>query len=345
MRGPVTAGGPATPAHHSGPEPAVGQFFTLAGRTLALTSGDSALVQEVESLLGPPLPAAAGAVALTAFVTAGADGFAHLQLRMADPAHLVPSDLLLAAGTPDFPFDLVESAGARAVFTRRGGTTPALLVDGGDVRLVMAEGWRKALSLLLLQRLMRSRADAIFFHAASVALRGRGLLLVGPKGAGKSTLALALSARGHALLGDENACYLPASHQVLPFRRPVGIKPGPRSAAVEDRLRALGRRPERDGMMRLPADAVAAAFDERAVPLGAVVFLDGFAPVSRLHALEPGRADVGRLQAVGASMVNAPHTQRAFEMTRLLARCAVYTMTAGAPDAAAATLEEGVFAA
>jgi hypothetical protein len=345
MRGPVAAAGHTSPSSHSGAERPSGGFFRLAGRLLALSSEDPLLPAEVEHLLGPPLPGPLEGAALVARVTLGAGGFAHLHLQMSDPAHLVPADLLLAAGTPDFPFDLLEAAGARAVFARRGEREPALLVEGGDVRLRMVEGWRKALGLLLLQRLMRSRADAVFFHAASVALRGRALLLVGPKGAGKSTLALALAARGHALLGDENACYLPATHEVLPFRRPVGVKPGPRSAAVEARLRALDRLPERDGMMRLPADDLAAPGDEGPRPLGAVVFLDGFAPASRLRALAPARADVGRLQPVGASMVNAPRTRRVFEMARLLAQSAVYELTAGPPDAAAATLEEGVFAA
>lgn len=344
MRGPVAAGGLASQTEPPGAErSAGGGLFRLAGRTLALEGDDPDLLDEVASLLGPPGPPG-DAPALAARVTRGGDGFAHLQLQMDDPAHLAPADLLLAAGTPDFPFELLEARGRRAVFSRRGETAPALLVDGGDVRLRMAEGWRKALALLLLQRLMRSRADAVFFHAASVALHGRGLLLVGPKGAGKSTLALALAARGHVLLGDENACYLPARHEVLPFRRPVGVKPGPRSAAVDAALRALARSPERDGMMRLPADALAPAAFEGARPLGAVVFLDGFAAASRLRALEPGRADVGRLQPVGASMVNAPRTQRVFEMARLLARSAVYEITAGPPDEAAATLEEGVFA-
>jgi hypothetical protein len=40
-------------------------------------------------------------------------------------------------------------------------------------------------------------------HASAVAIDGRAMVFVGPKGAGKSTLAAALSARGHTLLSDD----------------------------------------------------------------------------------------------------------------------------------------------
>jgi hypothetical protein len=263
---------------------------------------------------------------------------------MPNREQLSPADLLLAADSADFPFHVLESSAERIVLARRGDNQPAIVVDGGECHFALDEGWRKAVSLLLLQRLMRCREDALFFHAGSVSVCGAGAMVVGPKGAGKSTLVLALAARGHALLGDEHACYLPATGELLPFRRPVGIKPGPRAAAVESALARHGRSPERDGMMRLPLEELLSMPPASATALRAVVFLDGFHSAPRLRALEPSRVDLGRLQPVGASMVNAPPTRRVFEMAALLARSRVYELRAGGPDETAAVVEEALCA-
>jgi len=213
-------------------------------------------------------------------------------------------------------------------------------VDGGECRLAQLEGWRKALSLLLLQRVMRSRDDALFFHAASLAVRGRGLLLVGAKGAGKSTLALALATRGHGLLGDEHAAYLPARDALLPFARPVGVKPGPRARTSAAALARAGRDPERDGMMRVPVeDLPAVSVAAGPVPLRAVVFLRGFGDAARFQRVEAGREELADLQPVASSFTNAASTERVFQLVRLLSRAAVFHLHAGPPDDTAALVE------
>jgi hypothetical protein len=320
--------------------------FQLAGVSLELDSDDEPLIAEAAALLGaarrgsfPPARAR-----LCARVRAAGET-ARLELTAPDREQLTPADLLLASGSADFPFDLLESSGDRVVLARRGQREPAIVAGSGEYLFAREDGWRKALSLLLLQRLMRCRDDALFFHAGSVSLRGAGALVVGPKGAGKSTLVLALAARGHALLGDEHACYLPATGELLSFRRPVGIKPGPRASAVDGALARQGRSPERDGMMRVPLEDLMDAPSVPAAPLRAVVFLDGFGPLPCLRAVEPSRVDLGRLQPVGASMVNAPRTRRVFEMAALLARSRVYELRAGTPDDTAAVVEEALLAA
>ncbi len=58
---------------------------------------------------------------------------------------------------------------------------------------------------MLLGYAVRTRRDCTPFHAATVALRGQGVLLLGPKGRGKSTLALSLAEEGAMFLGDEVA--------------------------------------------------------------------------------------------------------------------------------------------
>ena len=107
--------------------------------------------------------------------------------------------------------------------------------------------WRLCIIWYLFWRLLRIRSDAIFFHASALGIFGEGTIFVGPAGGGKSTTSMALAARGHNFLSDEIAAYLPERGELIPFRRPVGIKRGPRSSAVERGLRARGCRADRAG--------------------------------------------------------------------------------------------------
>jgi hypothetical protein len=323
-----------------GPEPRASAAFHAAGVPLAIDSDDPGVIEELAALLGAPAPATVAPRIVTSLHSRVSPGaFGRLVVEIDGAAPPAPTDLLLAASSPDFPFDLLEATASRVVLARRGRREAALVVDGPVCRFALDPGWRKAVGLILLHRLMRCRADAIFFHAASVVLGRGAVLLVGAKGAGKSTLALALAARGHGLLGDEHACYLPDGGLVAPFRRPVGVKPGPRAAAVDALLARLGRSPERDGMMRVPVEELLPGPEPLPAPLRAVVFLTGFARAPRVEEVDPAPSDVGRLQPVGVSLLNAPAARRVFEMSRMLRGARVCTLAAGTPDATADALE------
>ncbi|HET7294384.1 MAG TPA: hypothetical protein VFM88_18310 [Vicinamibacteria bacterium] len=313
----------------------------LAGVRLTVDSDDAGLHEELQAVLGRVEPGLGPrAIALRAVVRATEDAaFGHLRLQTDDPELLSPADFLLGFSSPDFPFERLEGSGSWTSVAFRGEQSPQFGLRGDDCLFALAAGWRKAVALFLLWRLMRARRDALFFHAASVGVRGRGVLVVGPKGAGKSTLALALASRGHDLLGDEQACYVPARGELIPFRRPVGVKPGPRARAVDEALRAIDRIPERDGMMRVELPDLLRGPGPAPVPLRAVLFLRGFAPRARFERLSPGREELARLQPVGACLVNAPATERVFAMARLLSRTAVYALWPGDPDETAECVE------
>ena len=71
-----------------------------------------------------------------------------------------------------------------------------------------------------------SRPDHLVVHAAAVSWEGRGLLLPGPPGAGKTTLAAGLVAAGFDYLTDEAAAIDPLVLGVDPYPKPLSVGPG-----------------------------------------------------------------------------------------------------------------------
>jgi hypothetical protein len=223
----------------------------------------------------------------------------------------------------------------------RDSDVPAFAFRDADCLFALDERWRLSIVWYLFWRLLRLRSDAIFFHASALGIHGEGTIFVGPGGAGKSTTSLALAARGHNFLSDEVAGYLPETGELIPFRRPVGIKPGRRATAVERSLTpAVVERIERDGFVRVDVDTLFRVGPPQAVPLRRIVFLRGFAEQPRLDRISPGRREVVELQPLMSSFLNAPHSRRIFELTRLLSSAKVYQLSLGDPDITAEYLEE-----
>jgi hypothetical protein len=223
----------------------------------------------------------------------------------------------------------------------RGSDVPAFAFRGRDCLFALDERWRLCIIWYLFWRLLRIRSDAIFFHASALGIFGEGTIFVGPAGGGKSTTSMALAARGHNFLSDEIAAYLPERGELIPFRRPVGIKRGPRSSAVQRGLRReVAERIEQDGFARIDIGNLFAVEEPKAVPLRRLVFLRGFAEQPSMKRITPGRAELVELQPLMSSFLNASHSRRIFELTRLLAGGKVYQLNPGDPDATAEYIEE-----
>jgi hypothetical protein len=318
--------------------------FGFAGVELLVTSDDEELFAHVAETLGPGVPDG-GRSALRARVsTVGqTHGFGCVAFDIGGAPVQFEESFLLGLTAREPVFERLDSPGADwTLLAFRGETEPVIAVRGSDCLFRLADGWRQAVALLAFHLIMLARKDAIFFHAASVAVNGRGALFIGPRGSGKSTLALALAARGHSMLGDDVACYLPASGDLLPCRRAVGIRPGPRAAAVDHALARQGRNPEREGPIRIEAATLLADTPPTATPLTALVFLNDFEPRPALTAIAPSREELAQLQPMVDSLVNATRAQRVFQLARLLAVVRIYRLGAGDPDATAAVLEEAL---
>jgi hypothetical protein len=92
------------------------------------------------------------------------------------------------------------------------------------------------------QRVITQTSDCIVLHGATLSTPQGAAFIAGPSGAGKTTLALALSARGYRVGGDDLALLAPKTGEVRPMPRCFHLDQRSRRL-----LRALG--------LRLPAQA------------------------------------------------------------------------------------------
>ncbi len=227
----------------------------------------------------------AGRLALVDFAQAAeVDAFeaalALLQHPAADPAFLD------AAGQVD-GWRLIKDAASGAPVTAARGSQ--LLVE-----------WQSTPAPFLVQFIINpvlaAQRGMLFAHAASIGVRGSGLLLVGPSGSGKTTASLTLASRGHAFYGDDIAAIRVETTELLAFWRTAHVRPGPHARALGQHLEAgQWDPPYRDGKPRLRmrvADVFPAAA-ARSVPLRCVLFLRGFAAEPRIEFFAPTAQSFG----------------------------------------------------
>ncbi len=215
-------------------------------------------------------------------------------------------------------------------------------IRDNDVIADAAMPWEGLVANMAISRLMARQAGTLFFHAASVVVAGRGVMLCGPKRAGKTTLAAALAARGHALLGDEIAAVRVASRELLPVRRALSLRDGPASATVSAALAAVPSErlvyPDAEVRTRVAADALFPGATGPA-PLSLLLRLDGFdAAPSLVDTSALGR--VGQLLTPMAASVWGPDApRRTLQLLRLQGATRGYILRSGAPDDTACFIE------
>jgi hypothetical protein len=316
--------------------------FRILEVELRLATDDEGLPVEFASVFGGDETATgAPRASFSATVEAGPATREHGRLQVVGDGLDDPGRFLLGFASPTIPMRALESPGSSDVRVGLGDDPDPVFVFRGDECLFRkVPRWRRIVSHFLFLRLLRLRPDLLFFHAASVGLAGKGLLLVGPKGAGKSTLSAGLAGRGHTFLGDETAAFEPSSRLLLPFRRPLGIKPGKRASAIGRALESADDAQDEDGMLRVRIESLVPGPAGGPVPLHAVLFLDGYAPSPALTKVEAGRAELAQMQPLASSLAGGTATRSVFEMIRLLGSVACHRLVAGDPDETITLLEE-----
>jgi len=320
----------------------VSERFSLLAVSLHLATDDAAFAEEFASVFGGRRPENFGELVpatLNATLRAPHDGEPG-ELTIESDGTLDAAAFLLGFSSPTIPLRASAPIAEGWTSLAIGDDPQPLFSFRGDVcRFRDVPRWRRILAHYVFLRMLALRQEALFFHAASVGVDGRGVLLIGPKGSGKSTLSLGLASRGHQFLGDETAVYMPASRQLLPFRRPAGIKPGPRAEAVTRSLARVQPRGDEDGMLRVDADALFELAPATPLPLEAVIFLEGFGDETRIEQIQPGRDELAMMQPMATTLSGAPPAARVFEMIRLLGSVRCYRMTAANPDQTVSILE------
>ena len=205
--------------------------------------------------------------------------------------------------------------------------------------------WQRIIAHYFLNHVMRMQADYAFFHAATVSIGNRGVMLSGEKGAGKSTLSLALAARGHGFLGDELGTIHSGTGTMLPFPRAVSIRLGPQAQAVAHYLKhnQVERETLPDGTERLRVP-VSRMFPAAAAPLPVSLthafFLNRVAARPQVEEFEFSWRDVQRLAPLYATLQNMPLAVRTMRLLKLFAKVRCFILSpGGTPDETADIIE------
>jgi hypothetical protein len=206
--------------------------------------------------------------------------------------------------------------------TREAPDEPVLAFGPSQILVSRRHPWQHVVALYAIGSAFWMQPDVFLFHAASVGVSGRGILLSGPKGAGKTTLALTLASRDHAFLGDEWAALSTLTGELLPLRRMASIRQGPHPKRLDEYLHNHSCPTEvlRDGTERVRA-RVGEAFPRalpQVVPLTDVFFLRRF---SSRPAVEPYARNGKALPPVSPLLASVwGHTpgRRALDLLRTL---------------------------
>lgn len=162
-----------------------------------------------------------------------------------------------------------------------GATQPVLAACEAHVLVDVRQVAPDFLVEYLVSATLAAQPGVIVVHAASLCIGGAGVVLVAPSHGGKTTTALHLAARGHALLGDEAAVIRLATNELLPFRRAVSPRCGPRTPdleAVLDQHKGRQIRPVEPGdTVPLQLTALFPQTPAHPARLRAAFFLCGFA--------------------------------------------------------------------
>jgi hypothetical protein len=179
-------------------------------------------------------------------------------------------------------------------------------------------------------------------HAAALARRGRAVILAGDGGAGKTTIALALAARGLELLSDEMAILDPATSTIHPYPRRVHVRPG--TPELIDGLARVARRrrqPLGGGIAwALPREAVGTAGREGR-ELGAVLLIEERAPVGTRPRVRMLGAGVGVVRLLRGTWAASVDFEGALSMLApVLGRVPIASVTPADPMATADVIIE-----
>jgi hypothetical protein len=208
----------------------------------------------------------------------------------------------------------------------------------------------------LLAAILSAQSDLMVLHAAAIQVGSGGAILTGASHAGKTTTSIHLASRGHRLLGDEMAVIRLGSRELLPLRRSLSLRAGPRSPALASALQQV--RPceghSVDGETRpLRINELFPARGDEPVGLNAAFFLNGFSERASVEPFELTLRDENAFDHMSANDVASiswglePQRRalRLLALKQLMGYVRCWHLSVGTPDETAklieSTMEEG----
>jgi hypothetical protein len=221
---------------------------------------------------------------------------------------------------------------------------PVFAFGPSEILVSRAHPWQQTIAMYAISSAFWLQRDLFVFHAASVGLFEKGVLLSGPKGAGKTTLALSFASRGHSFLGDEWAAVSTSSGELLPLRRAASIRPGPHPAGLDEYLREHSGHTEvlPDGEERVRT-RVGGAFPRAAahvVPLTDIFFLRRFSSHPAVEPFARNGEELPPISPLLASVWGHSPAERAFDLLRTLGRARWWHLDVGGSPGETAELVE-----
>ena len=232
----------------------------------------------------------------------------------------------------------------RTISIKDSSAKPFIALRGLHAIVDLEQVWQPFVANYAVSRVLRLQRQLLFFHAGSIGINGRGLMVTGSKNSGKTTTSMTLASRGHSFLGDEMAAVDKRSGAMFPFRRAASVRTGPRSNRVDDQMGKRDFRSERfpDGGERVLANVgemfpgAAAA----ATTLTSIFFIRGFSVEPDASPFAFGMEHFRMLSPLACSMWGIPAATRMMDIARLVGRAKCYFLKLGDPDDTADLIEQ-----
>lgn len=208
----------------------------------------------------------------------------------------------------------------------------------------------------LVAAVLSAQGDLMVLHAAAMQIGSGGAILTGASHAGKTTTSMHLASRGHRLLGDELTVIRFRSCELLPLRRSLSLRTGPRSPALASALQHA--RPCKgysvDGKFGpLRINELFSARGNDPIGLKAAFFLSGFSDRPTIEPFDLTLDDESAFDYMSANDIASvswglkPQRRalRLLALKQLMGRVKCWKLCVGAPDETAelieSTMEEG----
>jgi len=208
----------------------------------------------------------------------------------------------------------------------------------------------------LVATMLGAQSDLMILHAAALQIGSGGAILTGASHAGKTTTSMHLASRGHRLFGDELTALRLRSRELLPLRRSLSLRAGPRSHALASALRKVqpceGHSVNgKIGPLRI--NELFSARGDEPVGLKAAFFLSGFSDRPSVEPFDLTLNDERAFDYMSANDIASiswglkPQRRalRLLALKQLLGRVKCWSLRVGAPDKTAelieSTMEEG----